>query len=95
MKKLVALEKIFGMFSKITYAEKHDELDFLKDHDHEIGLYRNKRTNEPFHARKEKVAEIDQSDIFFFVEETKKKQVNHKSKSKQKEADTNQQELFI
>jgi len=35
MKKLVALEKIHGLFSKITYAERHDELEFIHDHDDE------------------------------------------------------------
>jgi len=73
MKKLVALEKIRGLFSGIVYAEKHDEVEFLKEHDDEISMYRNLRTREPFHCRKEKVGEVEQSDIFLFVDESVKK----------------------
>jgi hypothetical protein len=93
MKKLVALEKIHGLFSKITYAERHDELEFIHDHDDEIGFYRNLRTNEPFHTRKERVGEIEQANILFFVETEKK---DSKPSSKKKDTgDINQAKLFI
>lgn len=92
MKKLVALEKIKGMFSGIIYAEKHDQLEFIKDHDHEIGFYRNLRTKEPFHARKEKIGFIEQSDIFLFVETEEKHQ--NSTKRKKSAGNINQHELF-
>ena len=93
MKKLVALEKIHGLFSQITYAEKHDKLEFIKNHDDEIAMYRNLRTKELFHTRTERVGEIEIADIFLFVE-TEKKQ--SKSSHKKKDVgDINQAKLFI
>jgi hypothetical protein len=93
MKKLVALEKIKGMFSGIVYAEKHDELEFLKEHDDEISMYRNLRTHEPFHCKKEKVGEVEQSDIFFLVDEEVKKL--KESRRKIDTGNDNQMSLFI
>jgi hypothetical protein len=94
MKKLVALEKIEGMFSKITYAHKGDELQFIKEHDDDISMYRNLRTHEPFHCRNEKVGEVEQSEFFLFVDEEKVKTKTNKKTSHSKESGTNQMEMF-
>jgi hypothetical protein len=92
MKKLVALEKVFGLFSKITYAERHDQIEYIKDHDNEIGFYRNLRTGEPFHCRKEKIGYIEQSDIMLLIEKDTTKKKN--SYTKARVEDASQTKLF-
>jgi hypothetical protein len=93
MKKLVALETIKGMFSGIIYAHKHDELEFINNHDDEIGYYRNLRTREPFHCKTEKVGEIEQSEFFLFVEHEETKKTSSKTAKRHKEDDINSNQI--
>jgi hypothetical protein len=92
MKKLVALEQIKGLASKTIYAEKHDELEFLSQHDDEISCYQNLRTGEKFHCRTKRVAEIEHEDIILFVE-TEQKQIKANNK-KRDVGSENQLNLF-
>ena len=94
MTKLVALERIYGLFSNITYAEKHDEVELIKYHDEQVGFYRNLRTSEPFHAKKERIGEVEIADIFLFVETEKKKQQTVREQNTAKIKNDNQADLF-
>jgi len=91
MIKLVALEKIYGMATKTTYAEKHEEVVFVKDHCDEYAVYLNERINQKFIAKKAMVGEIEQAAIISFVEQ-KTKKINNSRRTKTD--DKNQMEIF-
>lgn len=92
MQKLVALEQIKGLFSKIVYAEKYDEVEETINR---IGVsqFKNLRTSELFDCRNERVGLVDDFIIINYIPEIKKKSTDY-VRAKQKYEKEVQLNLF-